>query len=54
MDKEKVKTNIYKPHPAASLSPQPGDNPLTRANAFADGLTDQLKEQLRKEMGGRE
>lgn len=49
-DREKAQTNAYKPRPATSISPQQGDNPLTRANAFADGLTDQLKEQLRKEM----
>lgn len=49
-DREKAQTNAYKPRPATSVSPQQGDNPLTRANAFADGLTDELKEQLRKEM----
>lgn len=49
-DREKAKTNAYKPRPTNAVSPQQGDNPLTRANAFADGLTDELKEQLRKEM----
>lgn len=49
-DREKAQTNAYKPRPATSISPQQGDNPLTRANAFADGLTDELKESLRKEM----
>ena len=49
-DREKVKANAYKPRPTNAVSPQQGDNPLTRANAFADGLTDDLKEQLRKEM----
>lgn len=42
--------NAAKPRPLASVSPQQGDSPLSRANAFANGLTDDLKEQLRKEM----
>ncbi len=42
--------NVAKPRPLASVSPQQGDTPLTRANAFANGLTDELKTQLRKEM----
>lgn len=42
--------NVAKPRPLASVSPQQGDSPLTRANAFANGLTDELKAQLRKEM----
>jgi hypothetical protein len=42
--------NSAKPRPLASVSPQQGDSPLSRANAFANGLTDELKEQLRKEM----
>lgn len=49
-EKQRAHNNLYKPRPATSVSPQQGDNPLTRANAFADGLTDELKEQLRKEM----
>jgi chromosome segregation ATPase len=49
-DRDKAKANAYKPRPTNAVSPQQGDNPLTRANAFADGLTDDLKEQLRKEM----
>ena len=43
-DKQRANNNLYKPRPATSVSPQQGDNPLTRANAFADGLTDELKE----------
>jgi hypothetical protein len=42
--------NAAKPKPLASISPQQGDTPLSRANAFANGLTDELKAQLRKEM----
>lgn len=49
-EKELVKKNAAKPRPLSSVSPQQGDTPLSRANAFANGLTDELKEQLRKEM----
>ncbi len=42
--------NVTKPRPLASVSPQQGDSPLGRANAFANGLTDDLKAQLLKEM----
>lgn len=49
-DKEKALKNAQKPRPLASVSPQQGESPLSRANAFAEGLTDELREQLRKEM----
>lgn len=49
-DREIAQRNAAKPKPLASVSPQQGDSPLSRANAFANGLTDELKEQLRKEM----
>lgn len=42
--------NVAKPRPLASVSPQQGETPMSRANAFANGLTDDLKAQLRKEM----
>lgn len=42
--------NANKPRPLASVSPQQGDSPLSKANAFANGLTEELKLQLRKEM----
>lgn len=42
--------NAAKPRPLSSVSPQQGDGALTRANAFANGLTTELKEQLRREM----
>lgn len=50
MDKETAVRNASKPRPLSSVSPQQGDSALSRANAFANGLTDELKEQLRKEM----
>lgn len=49
-DRIKAQTNASKPRPLASVSPQRGDSPLSRANAFANGLTDDLKQQLYKEM----
>lgn len=49
-DKEMAKKNSLKPKPLASVSPQQGDTPMSKANAFANGLTPALKEQLLKEM----
>lgn len=42
--------NAAKPKPTNSVSPQHGQSPLQRANAFAEGLTDDLKSTLLKEM----
>lgn len=49
-DRQLAQKNSSKPRPLASVSPQQGDSPLSRANAFANGLTEELKTQLRKEM----
>jgi Asp-tRNA(Asn)/Glu-tRNA(Gln) amidotransferase C subunit len=49
-EKAQIQKNAAKPKPLASLSPQQGDSPLSRANAFANGLTPALQEQLRREM----
>lgn len=49
-DVANVQKNAAKPRPVASIAPQQGDSPLSRANAFANGLTNELKEQLYKEM----
>ena len=49
-DRERAQANSAKPRPLASVSPQQGDSPLSHANAFANGLTNDLKTQLRKEM----
>lgn len=48
-DRQKAQENANKPRPLTSVSPQQGNSPLTKANAFADGLTDELKRQLWKE-----
>lgn len=49
-DRDLAQRNASKPRPLASVSPQQGDSPLSRANAFANGLTDDLRKQLHKEM----
>lgn len=50
-DRDLAHRNTLKPRPLASVSPQEGsDGPLSKANAFANGLTEDLKKQLYKEM----
>lgn len=49
-DVARAQKNAAKPRTVTSISPQQGDSPLTRANAFANGLTEELSKQLRKEM----
>jgi hypothetical protein len=49
-DKERAQRNANKPRPLTSVSPQQGDTPMSRANAFANGLTPELQQQLLKEM----
>ena len=46
----KVNENTSKPRPSSSISPQESNSPLTNANAFANGLTPELKKQLYREM----
>lgn len=46
----KIKANMAKPRSLSSLATQKADSPLSRVNAFAEGLTDDLAKQLRKEM----
>ncbi len=49
-DRQRAQLNAAKPRSLASVSPQQGESPLSRANAFANGLTEDLKTQLHKEM----
>lgn len=49
-DKLQAQKNMAKPRPLASVSPQQGESPMSKANAFANGLTSDLKKQLAKEM----
>jgi len=50
-EKAIAQKNAAKPRPLTSISPQQGDSPLSKANAFANGpLSDELKAQYRREM----
>lgn len=49
-EKARAQENASKPKPTASLSPQTGESPLSNANAFANGLSDDLKKNLYREM----
>lgn len=50
-EKEIAQKNAMKPKSLASISPQQGDSPMSKANAFANGtLTEEMKMQLRREM----
>ncbi len=49
-DKEIALKNASKPRTVTSLNPQQGDSPLSKANAFANGMTKDLQAQLLKEM----
>jgi len=49
-DTARIQKNAAKPRTAAALNPQMSDSPLTKVNAFANGLTKEVKEQLYREM----
>jgi len=49
-EKAIVQKNASKPRSLGSIAPQQSDSPLSKANAFANGLTDDLKASLHKEM----
>lgn len=50
-DHKRAIANVNKPRPLASVNPQQGETPLTKANAFANGeFSAEMKEQLRREM----
>lgn len=50
-EKAIIQKNAVKPKPLASINPQQGDSPLSRANAFATGkLTEEMKQALWREM----
>ena len=48
--RELAQKNVAKPRASNSISAQAGSTPLSHANAFAEGLTDDLRTQLIKEM----
>jgi len=49
-DRNQAVNNAAKPRSSASLSPQQGESPMSNANAFANGLTADLKKKLYQEM----
>jgi len=49
-DKQRAQTNASKPRPSAAIAPQQGGSPLEKANAFDNGLTEELRKQLVNEM----
>lgn len=49
-ERASVQKNSTKPKPVNSISSQQGASPLSQANAFANGLTPELQQQLRNEM----
>ena len=49
-DRALVEKNMAKPRPLSSVSPQQSNSPLSHANAFANGLTKELQEQMIREM----
>jgi hypothetical protein len=50
-EKAAAQRNAAKPRPLASVSPQQGDSPLSKANAFANGaLSKEIKDQMHREM----
>lgn len=48
-NENRIKENMAKPRALSAVTPR-NDNPLTRANAFANGLTPELQKALQKEM----
>jgi|SRR5277367_268865 len=49
-DYELVQKNTTKPRSTNSINPQKGSSPLNSANMFANGLTQELKDKLYREM----
>lgn len=48
-EKETIDRNLAKPRPLSSVSPSTADSPLSKANAFAQGLSDTRKKQIWEE-----
>jgi hypothetical protein len=49
-EKRKIQENAAKPRSLASINPQSGDSPLSKAHAFTDTITEEEKKSLYKEM----
>lgn len=50
MEKQQLLKNSSKPRSLNTVAPQTGDSPLSKANAFANGLTEDLRRKLYEEM----
>lgn len=50
IDKQIMAKNATKPRATATASPQVGSTPMSQANLFANGLTDDVKKALYREM----
>lgn len=50
MEKQQLLKNSSKPRSLNTVAPQTGDSPLSKANAFASGLTEDLRKKLYEEM----
>ncbi len=50
INRQQAQNNSAKPRAMNSVSPQSGRSPLDKANAFSQGLTEDLKKSLYKEM----
>ena len=50
VDIKRTQKNIAKPRSVNSIAPQHGDSPLSQANLFANGLTEDVKEILRQKV----
>jgi hypothetical protein len=48
--KATAQKNVIKPRSPNSIAPQQGESALSKANAFANGLTPELRAQLQREM----
>lgn len=46
IEKKAVSKNLSKPRPLSSVTPTHNESPLARANAFATGLTDEMKKEI--------
>jgi len=49
-ERKRVELNATKPRPLNSIAPRRGESPLGEANKFENGLTEELKKNLLKEM----
>lgn len=47
---EMARQNVMKPKPSNAANPQSGSTPMSKANEFAQGLTQEMKDKLWKEM----